>query len=186
MGGVASGCCESRGSSDHKDQKVDHGNDTSVEQMSLQAVAMNQPEGTAEPLYCQTTVCEKAIIQLNLHPSMTVLFQKECGSTQLVKFTERPVGLNFGPVAHWSREVKKVAPGSHAEEAGVKKGWAILTINGESLVGVDDETIHKKFGDAVAVLSFPKHMIDRRSSWDDLASSMASTRSPSESSLPVL
>lgn len=196
MGGVASGCCVA--SSDRKEVDTVRNADASLDQKP-QSVAMPEPtpsdacsqrEGSVELSDCESDAFEKGIVHLNLHPktfypSMTVVFQKTCGSTQLVKFTQRPVGLNFGPQEHWSREVKMVAPGSHAEEAGVKNGWVVLTINGESLVGADDETIHSKFGEAVSVLSFPKHLINRRSSWDDLNCPLPSTRSPSECSVPL-
>ena len=186
MGATSSECCIPHGCfSDNKDQQADqlhkHQKPCSpaVPQTAL-SDALGERENPIDVLNCQRQVNERAIVAADVCRRMTVVFQKPGGSTQLVTFKKKPVGLNFGPAAHWSREVKKVAPGSHAQEAGVEKGWVILTINGESLPGADDEAIHAKFSTAVSVLSFSK-WINRLSSGEECASPLDSTRSPASS-----
>eukprot|EP00929_Paragymnodinium_shiwhaense_P075961 TRINITY_DN38937_c0_g1_i1.p2 TRINITY_DN38937_c0_g1~~TRINITY_DN38937_c0_g1_i1.p2 ORF type:complete len:139 (+),score=28.94 TRINITY_DN38937_c0_g1_i1:66-482(+) len=58
------------------------------------------------------------------------------GSTKTVLFKRRPLGFDFEKKA--PLVVKRIKPGSHAAELGVKTGWTMMAINGVSLASVQD------------------------------------------------
>lgn len=75
------------------------------------------------------------------HRKATLMFELPCGETREVVCFERPIGLKYTkthPVV-----VTEVIGSSHAEELGVKKGWALKKIDDKDLEGKDLEYIYE-------------------------------------------
>eukprot|EP00747_Dinoflagellata_sp_TGD_P178778 gnl/TRDRNA2_/TRDRNA2_28372_c0_seq1.p1 gnl/TRDRNA2_/TRDRNA2_28372_c0~~gnl/TRDRNA2_/TRDRNA2_28372_c0_seq1.p1 ORF type:complete len:223 (+),score=27.04 gnl/TRDRNA2_/TRDRNA2_28372_c0_seq1:49-717(+) len=62
---------------------------------------------------------------------LVIGFQKSDGMTEEIEFARRPIGLDFSKEA--PIVIEEVKPNSLAEELGVKPGWTLATVNGQSV-----------------------------------------------------
>mmetsp|Transcript_30630 Transcript_30630/g.57308 ORF Transcript_30630/g.57308 Transcript_30630/m.57308 type:complete len:137 (+) Transcript_30630:108-518(+) len=67
----------------------------------------------------------------DVREGVTLHFQLPDGSIQRVVFTKKPLGIDF--IKNTPLTVKKIAPGSEAEEAQVQKSWIVTHVDGNPI-----------------------------------------------------
>lgn len=80
------------------------------------------------PTSCEDSLADMIVEKTISTHQLEVTFQLPNGSSRVICFTRRPLGLDFN--RHMPITLKHVRPGSHADDLGVEEGWCIRSLQG--------------------------------------------------------
>ena len=90
---------------------------------------------------CEESLDEMVVEKTIATQQLEVGFELPDGTTRVICFTRRPLGLDFN--RHMPITMKHVRPGSQAEILGVEQGWRIRTLHGYDVTQLAFQDVYR-------------------------------------------